>query len=97
MQCGSCGAKIADKAIVCYRCGQATAIPAAARPPRRTPVAAARPWAAIVVLLVLAAAVGWFLRGEAVSPAIRSLGYVVAAAFLGLAVFFTLRRPGPRP
>lgn len=39
MVCGTCGAKIAEKAIVCYRCGTATskpqvtkAAPAAVRP-----------------------------------------------------------------
>ena len=28
MVCGGCGATIADKAIVCYRCGTPTAVPA---------------------------------------------------------------------
>jgi hypothetical protein len=38
MTCGSCGATIADKAIVCYRCGAPTAAPAA----RQTPAAGRR-------------------------------------------------------
>ena len=32
MTCTKCGATIAEKAIVCYRCGTPTAIPAAQRP-----------------------------------------------------------------
>ena len=29
MVCRQCGTEIADKAIICYKCGTATAIPAA--------------------------------------------------------------------
>jgi hypothetical protein len=54
MTCRSCGATIADKAIVCYRCGTPTDVPPAA--PRRT---GARPpnWRAFLVLAVLWACV----------------------------------------
>jgi hypothetical protein len=40
MQCRNCGTEIADKAIVCYRCGTATSDPvrkAAPVKPRRSP------------------------------------------------------------
>lgn len=40
MTCGTCNATIADKAIVCYRCGAPTAIPAPP-PGRRAPVSPA--------------------------------------------------------
>ena len=50
MTCGSCGATIADKAIVCYRCGAPTAAPAA-RPKR--PAAPRRSRAGALVLLVI--------------------------------------------
>jgi hypothetical protein len=50
MTCGVCGATIADKAIVCYRCGTPTAVPGSPAPdvgrqpqasrPRRSPLAA---------------------------------------------------------
>ncbi|BCS32906.1 hypothetical protein TBR22_A21300 [Luteitalea sp. TBR-22] len=35
--CTTCGTEIADKALICYRCGQATFVPrhAPARPPAR--------------------------------------------------------------
>lgn len=49
MTCGSCGATIADKAIVCYRCGAPTAAPAA----RTVKAPARRPAGAGLVLLAL--------------------------------------------
>ena len=54
MKCSSCSAEIADKAIVCYRCGTPTAIPepirrAAPRPSR------ARLYVLLGILLVMAA------------------------------------------
>ena len=61
MVCGNCGATIADKAIVCYRCGTATAIPA---PPPRPPAPVTRPWILIAVLLAIAVALGWLASDE---------------------------------
>jgi uncharacterized membrane protein YvbJ len=54
MKCRQCGTEIADKAIVCYRCGTATTDPVR----RPVPVRATRgPWlsAGVVVVLVLLA------------------------------------------
>lgn len=53
MTCRNCGHTIADNAIVCYKCGTPTAIPAA---PAKTPVRGAdsgRPiaWVAVVALI----------------------------------------------
>lgn len=51
MKCRNCGTEIADKALICYRCGEATTTPRiqppAARPQRG-------PLAVIVALLILA-------------------------------------------
>jgi len=59
MTCGSCGATIADKAIVCYRCGAATAIPAApVRPATAGPPMAL--WAAIGALGAGAVVAAWY-------------------------------------
>ena len=62
MQCRNCGAEIADKALICYRCGTATTEakykPAAIRRRRsRTPLL-------IAVLLIAAALLllAWFLQ-----------------------------------
>jgi hypothetical protein len=58
MICTECNATIADKAIVCYRCGAPTASPMASRPVRaaenrRAPVAA-------IVSTIATVALGWF-------------------------------------
>jgi len=54
MTCRACGARIAEKAIVCYRCGAPTALPDA--PVRRTGRSAARRtwwrWIAVIALLL---------------------------------------------
>lgn len=61
MVCGTCGATIADKAIVCYRCGTATAIPAVTR---KGPPPVQRPWLLIAILIVVAAVLGWLAASE---------------------------------
>jgi len=66
MICKHCGTEIADKALICYRCGQATAEPRV-RPPAGQSIFVKRrrsklPWViALLVLLMLALA--WFVRG----------------------------------
>ena len=58
MTCRSCGATIADKAIVCYRCGTATADPASLAPQRMPGAERHRPlWTWIVALVALALSV----------------------------------------
>jgi hypothetical protein len=55
MQCRNCGTEIADKAIVCYRCGHATTDPVrqpAALKSRHTPLIALIA-AAVLALLAL--------------------------------------------
>jgi hypothetical protein len=61
MVCGNCGATIAEKAIVCYRCGTATAIPT---PPPRPLPPVTRPWLMVFVLLAIACVLGWFAAAE---------------------------------
>ncbi len=58
MTCRNCGTEIADKAIVCYRCGTGTAEPA--RKPaeirtRRSPLVPA------VIVLVVLALLAWYV------------------------------------
>jgi hypothetical protein len=77
MECGSCGAKIAEKAIVCYRCGAPTAIPA---PPERRAPQVTRPWLLIVVLLTIAAVLGWLAIDE---PAGTLRQYLFGGVALG--------------
>ena len=65
MKCTHCGTEIADKALICYRCGNATTEPRIKPPdegslferPRRSRV----PLVAIVILIVLALVAAWAL------------------------------------
>ncbi|MBE3099319.1 MAG: hypothetical protein IMZ44_19565 [Planctomycetes bacterium] len=52
MQCRTCGTEIADKALVCYRCGTATTAPAPMPPgarPRRLVVPVIAAFAIVVI------------------------------------------------
>ena|SRR5688572_5076972 len=80
MICAECKATIADKAIVCYRCGAPTAVPVATRP-----AAAGRPLSLrLVVVLELIAAlclVGFFLS-EPGTTARTALGVAAGGLFV---------------
>jgi hypothetical protein len=76
MQCRQCGTEIADKALICFRCGTATAEPrvkppAAGRPPRRSPLLA------FVALLALVVG-GLFMSQATYGEVPPAVGYVVA-------------------
>ena len=61
MVCSNCNATIAEKAIVCYRCGAPTALPVVGQKPAATSRLGV--WPVVVgVLLVLAAAIYFFAR-----------------------------------
>lgn len=70
MTCKTCGTEIADNALICYRCGDATHQPARQPAPARAP----RQWPAVVLGTVFVAAVVFFLglvlRGRPVDPAV---------------------------
>jgi ribosomal protein L40E len=91
MVCGRCGATIAEKAIVCYRCGEPTAIPEAPRrpaasPERRAPVAA-------MILAAVTAGLGWVAIDappESIQQVISGGG--AALSGLGSAYLFVRRR-----
>lgn len=91
MRCQSCGKEIADKAIICYRCGAPTAIPERPAPP--APVGQAdRSLAIIVLLIVLLAGGGGLLYWQEAPPwTYAALAGAVTAAVVGLRV--TRRRP----
>ena len=65
MKCKSCGTEIADKALICYRCGNATTEPRIKPPtegslferPRRSRL----PMVIIVLLIVLALLAAWMM------------------------------------
>lgn len=66
MVCRYCGAQIAAKALICYKCGNATTEPRI-KPPDEGPIlgrprrSSRLPYVAIVILLVLALILAWLL------------------------------------
>ena len=81
MQCRSCGTEIADKAIVCYRCGAATTDPVR----RPVPVTRARspvPGLIVAAVMVLAAL---YLRYASQTAADPQRWQTIAAVLAGAA------------
>jgi hypothetical protein len=83
MHCRKCGTEIADKALICYRCGSAVDEPAVATPERResrqSPILAVL---ALLVLIVAALFMGRTVTGSVprvLSWAVAVLAVVVAA------------------
>ena len=65
MKCKYCGTEIAEKALICYRCGNATTEPRI-RPPDEGPILgrprrSRLPFVAIVILVLLALIAAWLL------------------------------------
>jgi hypothetical protein len=76
MTCRHCGADIADKALICYKCGAATSDPVRRAPaPRRAPRGTTLPLLGLLVLVLAALFLGQTQTGE-VSPAVS---YTIAA------------------
>ena len=88
MQCRQCGTEIADKAIVCFRCGAGTSDPvrkAVPVKPRRNPFVTA---GVLLVLLLLALYMGQASR-TAANPELPQLA---AGLAIGAAVVVLLLR-----
>jgi hypothetical protein len=87
MQCRSCGAEIADKALICYKCGTATteAKYQPAPPPRTSPRSGLVPTAIALALLVTTA-----LYLERVSAA-GSSGWVTGVAVAAAVIIIGIR------
>ena len=92
MVCRNCGTEIADKALVCYRCGMATSEPALPGKAARSPSGSrlTGPSVAALLLLVIAA----LYMGAAASGEVpRIVGWVVAGvAALAVAWRLLIRR-----
>ena len=88
MQCRQCGTEIADKAIVCFRCGAGTTDPvrkAVPITPQRSPLVPV----VIVLVLVLAAVFLGYLSRSAANPEPLQIG---AGLTLGAAIAVLLTR-----
>jgi hypothetical protein len=76
MTCRQCGTEIADKALICYRCGTATSAPRV-KPPDRT---AARGGGLAAVLALVVLVVAGLLMGQIAGGAVPpEVGYALAA------------------
>ena len=89
MKCKNCGTEIADKAIVCFRCGTATFEPAI-KPPAPRRHASRLPTIAALLVLVLAAL---YMAQAAAGQAPRFVSWAIAGlALIVLAWRLMLRR-----
>ena len=88
MNCRKCGTPIADKAIVCYRCGTATTEPTFKAPAARKPRWSINLVSSVlaVVLLSLGALYMQRLVTVGAPDALRWVIVVVAAAIIALRV-----------
>jgi cytochrome c-type biogenesis protein CcmH/NrfG len=93
MRCRQCGTEIADKAIVCFRCGAATTDPVR----KAVPVKSRRPRlvsAVIILALLVVAASLWQVSRTAANPELPQLaaGLVLGAAIVVLLLRVLRRR-----
>ena len=80
VKCRNCGTEIADKALICYRCGEATTAPKIAPPPEPSERG---PWAVVVaILLLIGVAVMVLPELEPGTPRIAGWATLVVVTFL---------------
>jgi hypothetical protein len=85
MTCPSCGTEIADRALICFRCGAATSEPRRAPAPI-APTGGLRPVIATVAVILLAAA--GLLLGQARGDILPAwAGWMVASAAVAVIVW----------
>jgi hypothetical protein len=92
MQCRNCGTEIADKAIVCYRCGTATTDPvrkAVPIAPRRNPLLSL---VVAAVLVLLALYLGYGAQTASNPGTWRGLAGVFIGAALVVLIIRVVRR-----
>lgn len=96
MQCRQCGTEIADKAIVCYRCGTPTTDPVRRPAQIRQPRGGLLSVVAFVVLLLLGLYLGMAGRSMGPGPEATRLetiaGVLIAAALVSLVIRIIRRR-----
>ena len=90
MICRSCGAEIADKAIVCYRCGTPTADPVRTTPARKPETKAN--WLWVVVMIVIVGLGAWLIPKTTPGSPQRIAAWVVTWLVIFGAVTWLQRR-----
>jgi protein-S-isoprenylcysteine O-methyltransferase Ste14 len=88
MKCRQCGIEIADKAIVCYRCGTATTESKFKAPSARRPRSSINLVSSVLALVLLALCALYVQRFVTVGPpdGLRWVIVVFAAAIVALRV-----------
>ena len=92
MQCRNCGTEIADKAIVCYRCGTGTTEPvrkAVPIKPRRSPLLS---FVVAAVLLLSALYLGYATPPTGDVERWRTIAAVLAGAAVLVLILRVMRR-----
>lgn len=93
MQCRSCGTEIADKAIVCFRCGAGTSDPVRKpAPPARRGRSPFFSFAVVALLLLLALYLGQASRTAADPDWLQTLAGVLTGAAIFLLIARLVRR-----
>jgi hypothetical protein len=90
MKCRNCGTEIADKALICYRCGTATSEPRIAPPPPQPE----RGWMPLLAVLVLILLVAGFGLPRVLDENSLIAGWTAAAVVAAVAAW--LLRPAGR-
>lgn len=92
MQCRSCGTEIAEKAIVCYRCGAATTDPVRRPAPVQQRRASLVPVVVLVALILLGFYFGYLSRTAAEPEQFQLIAGLCAGGALGVLLLRFLRR-----
>ncbi len=87
MICAQCGTEIAERALICFRCGEATV-----QASRQPPAPRRRRWGLVMAGAAALAAAGASLGGVVDSVPLGPIGWVAAGVGL-LSLFWGLGRP----
>jgi len=96
MVCRSCGATIAEKAIICYRCGAATVDPATLVPPR-PPVVRRSVWPVVAAIVIIIGLAVWLVPKTPADSTARWAAWAGVVVATVAAVLILRPRPRERP
>ena len=94
MLCRQCGTEIADKALVCFRCGTATAVPTLKAPPAGRRGMGLGLWVALftLVLLILLALVVYYEGPTPAGLPPQAVQYALVAGAVAIVILRAIAR-----